>query len=286
MSDPSSGSLSAKPSDQPAESTQPENKPGRLTGKIRLAVDVAGLAVASGVLAWIYPPYGHAIKGAIDGLNPYLTLGAIVATAYFTKTLSDISDEQRKIADAQRIAMRQQVEWMEAADKRLGEQIKLARDEFDATHRPKLKVRNVTFRFPADGTGIEQRDRGQIEFYVVNVGSTYAIIIEVCVALDRERNPWPNQLIAGGPRYHLDLASSEHRILLHGESWIGKYRDEKLWSRLSPGPSDGLPPWHFVGYIRYTDARDTIRRVSFCLRYDNTTRRFVRVDDPDFAYDD
>ena len=101
--------------------------------------------------------------------------------------------------------------------------------------------------------------------------------------MHKERNPFPAQLIAGGPRFDPLNNSKERRVLTHGEAWVGTFPDSDLWEKLA-NPSS--PAWHFVGYIRYQDARGTMRRVGFCRRYDYSLRRFVLVDDPSFEYAD
>jgi hypothetical protein len=66
----------------------------------RSAIDLGGLYVAGWVLAKVYPAFGSFASDIFAGLGPFLTLAFIGATAWFTQTLSDSTNQIRDGADA------------------------------------------------------------------------------------------------------------------------------------------------------------------------------------------
>jgi len=43
---------------------------------------------------------------------------------------------------------------------------------------------------------------------------------------------------------------------------------------------------YFIGYIIYEDVLGGKRRMGFCRRYDETTERFITVNDPNYEYEE
>lgn len=81
----------------PAETNQ--QQPRRVF-PVRTALDLGLLYILGRLLAVTWPTFGEFAKAFFEGANPLLTTGAILATAWFTKTLWESTDEMRRGNDA------------------------------------------------------------------------------------------------------------------------------------------------------------------------------------------
>jgi hypothetical protein len=167
--------------------------------------------------------------------------------------------------------------------------IQLARDEFNATHRPEIRLKHIWL---ASGDGQEFIGRIKeglpitVRLDIVNVGSTDAFIdlinfVTVIIRLgDRlpQRPPYNEpkvlQFSIGGFRLEsgITLAHpvSDGRILTQKD-----LRDIQ----------SGAMRLYFVGTIDYWDASRKRRQTAFC-RYLGDDGRFHKEDDPDYEYQD
>lgn len=163
--------------------------------------------------------------------------------------------------------------------------IRLAREEFISTHRPKLIVRRIAINI--------SNDILEIEFVIANIGATSADIMEVSTNL---LLPDTRYFLPAIPPYgaSLDLPIT----LESGASVTHAHRatvDETtrfhFLSGYSPDePADfvhGSVPMIFFGFIAYKDQTIIRRRETAFLRtYDFTSKRFTTVNDPDYEYQD
>jgi hypothetical protein len=158
----------------------------------------------------------------------------------------------------------------------IGKSIDLARDEFNATHRPHLIVRDVCM------------DGNNIAYLLVNKGDAPAVIVESWIMAE--------SIQFGGVMR--PLRSSGHNELGQLSFAVGQIRD---LTYIIPGdPSvfihfhdakrkdrpEIFGDFHFTGTIIYTDSRGQQRRSVFRRRWDDIRKGFYRVDDPDQEYSD
>jgi hypothetical protein len=161
----------------------------------------------------------------------------------------------------------------------------LAKEEFIATHRPRLIVRSVTLLPPRHPSlPIEPGEPIQIEWAVVNVGNTPAKIIEGNATH-----------LVGGQSFNARTPYSSERNNMTGIALIpgGAYTfvlqadgvDVQNPAQLDIISRGGMVIY-FFGFIMYQDDIGNVRRTAFCRRYDPIVGRFRLVDDPDYEYTD
>jgi hypothetical protein len=157
------------------------------------------------------------------------------------------------------------------------DQIKLARDAFSATHRPRIVVRRMGVELVKDAPII-------VEFAIVNTGEEKVIKCNwntVIMLLN----------VAGGVHgqlhYETDTADFHNGPLSVGEG-TKKWIEDKT----SLAPSDFADiekkkvVLHVVGYVAYTDRAGVTRQTGFFRYYDAEKRRFHVIDDPEYEYQD
>ena len=157
-------------------------------------------------------------------------------------------------------------------------QIKLAREEFIATHRPKIILREVNF--------VE----GEIIYSLVNIGGSNAIIFESwffaeTLVIERGmRNP-----ISTG---HNDLGKKEFAPGQTREFTLPNADDSTFFmnfpnSRRIGGDTGGpFGDTYFVGAVLYADDLGNLRRSVFRRRWDDSKKGFYRTDNPEHEYAD
>ena len=157
------------------------------------------------------------------------------------------------------------------------DQIKLARDAFNATHRPRIVVRRMGVELVKNAPII-------VEFTVVNTGEEKVIKCNwntVIMLLN----------VAGGVHgqlhYETDTADFHDGPLSVGEG-TKKWIEDKT----SLAPSDFADiekkkvVLHVVGYVAYTDRAGVTRQTGFFRYYDADKQRFRVIDDPEYEYQD
>jgi hypothetical protein len=157
------------------------------------------------------------------------------------------------------------------------DQIKLARDAFNATHRPRIVVRRMGVELVKDAPII-------VEFTVVNIGEEKVIKCNwntVIMLLN----------VAGGVHgqlhYETDTADFHDGPLSVGE---GKKKWIQDKTNLEPSDFADIEKkkvvLHVVGYVAYTDRAGVTRQTGFFRYYDAEKRRFRVIDDPEYEYQD
>ena len=161
----------------------------------------------------------------------------------------------------------------------LGLQIMLARNEFDATHRPKLIVRRVS----ADCLKVGELPQAQ--FIIANVGGSAATLLEGNAALvfqrgsmlpaippdDGDHNRMPETIYRPGPgaptkAYRQTILSGEELAIVKDPASLG---------------------FCIAGYIKYRGRKNgPIYYTAFGRRYDPASERFAVLDDPNYEYSD
>jgi hypothetical protein len=168
-----------------------------------------------------------------------------------------------------------QIFFLRKADDRAAEagtvavqQIQLARDEFNATNRPKLVVRNVTFML----TGMATNPIGQsvvVSYELANIGGTPAIVVATEMSINYLNSgvlsmaSAPNIGDFAMPGQNIRLKAGEFR----DKCWYGNM-EARFDSEMVQEPEDERFGLFFCGHILYVDDGKTVRRTTFCRRYD------------------
>lgn len=167
----------------------------------------------------------------------------------------------------------------------------LAADEFIASHRPRLRVRNIVIT-NQDSWSERGHDYFPVgnaiagQFYVSNVGGSDATIIET-----RFQFIWPpdGRLPMRRPYEGEDGNTSVLPLkLAPGESGNGMI--PRGVGRDGENPDfhtvSGESGWRLyaMGWVIYEDGREVRRRTAFCRVFQNG--RFVAVNDPDYDHEE
>lgn len=169
------------------------------------------------------------------------------------------------------------------------ESVGLAKKEFAASHRPKLRVHEIfTERFgavfgPSTPQGFPMFRPGEPmkgELYVTNIGDTAATIIESNILVFLTEEPLPM-------RAPFEIATFQRPFraqrLEPGQTIEGRFVDVK-------GETANVDPRstqvYVMGQIGYQDDNSVPRRMLFCRQYDGMLRRFVAVDNADYERED
>jgi hypothetical protein len=175
--------------------------------------------------------------------------------------------------------------------------VRLGRDEFNASHRPKLRVRNIVVKPAAQGPGQMTLDpfhpgyhiSGQ--FFLSNIGDAAARITEShCEVYWGGINNvgWPDRLPMQRPYEGKDGNNPiAPQTLASGQAVTGLFFSEQPFPVLNwdPQKRSGL---FVMGWIEYLDERGIRRRTAFCREYleREGARRFYPVDDPDYEHEE
>ena len=159
--------------------------------------------------------------------------------------------------------------------------IRLARDEFVAAHRPKLRVRQ--FQWSLDDPE-KQGAAGNfhIRYTVANVGdadASHVVIeaafwIEVLPGLD---TPTPKR---DAP------ATRSIALLKAGASAPVEYSAPGLWGRVTIARTRGIWKVLFRGRVAYTDERGTRRETGFDRIFSAQNDLFIAVEGSEYAFED
>jgi hypothetical protein len=156
-------------------------------------------------------------------------------------------------------------------------QIRLARDAFSATHRPRLVVRRMGVELVKD-TPIT------VEFTIVNTGeekvtscnwNTVIMLLNVAGG------------VHGQLHYETDTADFHD-----GPLSVGEGMKKRIQDKTSLAPSDLADiekkkvVLHVVGHVAYSDRAGITRQTGFFRYYDAEKRRFRVIDDPEYEYQD
>lgn len=198
----------------------------------------------------------------IDQNNAAITAIATVFIAIFTTTLWRATTDQGRLTR---------------------ESIKLARDEFISTHRPKIVIHSVEFCYEV-GDGPDDVTAGAEVFYF-NAGITPASITEITIHVTRRTFPLQSGILAGGkqrlvPAGKIDGGGKGRIPVTTGI----KVEKERITQR--DGASERGRVLCF-GRIVYADDRGVRRETGFCRQLDVIGERWLPVENSaeyEYAY--
>jgi hypothetical protein len=169
------------------------------------------------------------------------------------------------------------------AAKAAEDQVKLARDEFNATHRPKIVLRELRFFEPT------ANQNAYVRFELVNAGSGTAILgsCEFEVSKDGGFQDFSNL------DRHTSFSGEELKVGERrpcSESSLIQYREfsnafASVFWKGSQDPKDALRIF-FIGRVKYFDGNRLVRQSAFYREYDFALERFRAGDDPEREYAD
>jgi hypothetical protein len=162
--------------------------------------------------------------------------------------------------------------------------INLARDEFMASQRPKIIVRELRMLPQNHNTTVATVE---VSYVVANTGASEAEIVESWIEIKDVRygllpplNPIEDEtpirkivIKAGANISRTQGSNVEHVSLQIGRMGAQRRHEEP-------------PELVFRGFVTYRDKNQITRRTAFYRRYDFKTMRFRIVDDPDYEYAD
>lgn len=157
-----------------------------------------------------------------------------------------------------------------------GRSVQLARNEFIATHRPKIIVRHVLL---ADhGDELAQRD-AQVDFVIANVGDTDATITRFYVQLyiQGELNPF-------FPRSPEFRRSDVNLRIAPGESVAVRRECDGKAAEWSTQIIDASGAAFIVGRIKYVGDDRIQREMGFCRQMDGRNVFWGSIENPEFEY--
>lgn len=158
-----------------------------------------------------------------------------------------------------------------------GQQIRLSREEFIATHRPDIILREPRFEWVGE--------KQIVRFFLVNRGDGAGTVIDSRIGLEHHEDIGPalNMLCNGSNDLgHIALASGEIREC----EWTVPGAIQ-LMRVAADEPTLGLlGAIYLMGSLDYVDGSGRRRRTVFCRKYDPRRRRFVPTGDPEHEYAD
>jgi hypothetical protein len=151
--------------------------------------------------------------------------------------------------------------------------VDLARQEFTATHRPKIIVHGMEVKLPGD-------ERRHVHFRYVNAGDTDAFITSIV-----SRILWTAKSMVPA-----DIEFSRHDVIKEpilvpsGKNGFAITPDGVDFVTLVRSGRGGHDTAFCVGVVVYRDTNDIERRTGFCRRYDSERERWLKVEDEDYEY--
>jgi hypothetical protein len=188
----------------------------------------------------------------IDQHNGFFAALAAIAVAAFTFTLWVSTDKQARLT---------------------AQNTKLAREEFIATHRPKIKIHAVEIT----RTEVDGDNRIGASILCFNVGESVAKNVEV------------RGEIFMGPRFAIDVQRPIVRRfpeVLSGQKFRAEMNSDWQVVYAAAGKRTGIH-CYCIGWIAYWDETGHRRETGFCFQteFSNEGDRWVSAGKPEYEYD-
>ena len=171
----------------------------------------------------------------------------------------------------------------------LSKSVKLSRDEFIASHRPKLIVRSVAIEFKGDDPATENAEPTKLIYTVANIGATPGTILRrnatVYTVFPGLVMPGSPRSLARSPPYNIYANMTDNSNIGSGEHY--DFTNENTLSREDWQALDFLGyVTYIIGFVTYQDANKRQFFTAFCREYHPATGRCVAIDDLDYEYQD
>ena len=168
--------------------------------------------------------------------------------------------------------------------------IKLARNEFISTHRPRLRVKNVVIDRPPKGEPLFKTGRvisGQLD--IINIGVNRALYHDGHCSVFCTREGLPMQRPFSEEQVNL---RPDKTTLWSGESVTVTFRSAATApEHIENAGSRVIHGWdvYVMGWVTYIDDATAVRRTGFCRKFKAShfgEGRFRAVKNPDYEYED
>lgn len=178
-------------------------------------------------------------------------------------------------------------------------QFQLARKEFLAAHRPKLRIRNIDIHPPSAcyimPNGVRAAASPTLplfapnnfvngQLYISNVGDSRAIITEAGCWVKWMQGTLP----MSRPYEGKDGNILGRRTLEAGEPYTITFSSDTLMGNEGEFVRQCSNDWYIyvMGWVEYVDKLNTRRRTAFCRAYRMPEGRFFAVTDPDYEHEE
>jgi len=203
----------------------------------------------------------------IDEHNGFVTAVATFTMAVFTGTLWLVTNKAVRVAQDQ---FRFDKEALKGSMDLAVAQIELARDEFDAAHRPRIITRSFE-RATSDG-------KAAVSFVFVNTGDIETKIAEIGTYVGDNSNP--------GKIFNIERSAFPKAVR------AGDRRSYFIVNDRMMGPIDtyGIRPGlegdqYLIGFIKYVSSERTFQ-TGFCRKFNRENGRWVRQTESEYEYVD
>jgi hypothetical protein len=173
---------------------------------------------------------------------------------------------------------------------------KTAQAEFVASHRPKLRIRNIVVNPPrtVDGRELALFAPGHVvsgQFFIANVGGSRADILDGHCTVFWSREGLPMRRPYEGGEDNLQAVG---RTLLSGQSTTALFRsdgpiDADVAQTVGRNIVQGFR-LYVMGWVTYADRNNDVWRTGFCREFMPTggfsLSRFFPVNDPDYEHEE
>lgn len=158
-------------------------------------------------------------------------------------------------------------------------QIKLGRDEFNATHRPRMLVQRV--RITDFGSVTFDEDPAKLCVILVNAGESDAFVTEWRASLYIQKDCTPFNPIF--PKTNFTVTRREFNFWFEPGQFEKADTTDKPLTEIA-ACREGKAVIYMIGYINYI-GRDGIKRnTGFCRRYRTDTGQWVTEKDSEYEY--
>jgi hypothetical protein len=233
--------------------------------------------------------YERIFEKPTDWLLALFTLFLVIYTRRLYQATADLRQSTDKLWEA---GERQIEAVQKNADRQFEitqQSIKLARDEFISTHRPRIILREAIIGAPLEGQPIS------VHFHLANVGETTGRIIRSSVKVEVVPRA-ARLLLHGSVETQYDLGevtlSPGTAILLKFEGQTPNWEPQRFAQKSYMTADGGAKLYrdatiHFFGQFIYVDQLGIWRRTAFRRELNPESQRFYRIpDEPDLDYRD
>lgn len=240
--------------------------------------------------------------GAISGAATVVIAGFTIALAISTRRLWNEAKTASRIALRSVRAATRSAKAAEIAARAAQYSADAAKSEFIASHRPKLRIRNVDVhqvlagdilpngsKPPALPVGpiFKPGDRVTGQLYISNVGDSAATVTEIGCWVKWMQSSLPMNRPYEGEDGNSD-ADVVGREMAAGQTAPIHFMSDTPMGAEGPLVRQYSDGWHIyvMGWVEYLDKLGTRRRTAFCREYRMPEGRFFAVSDPDYEHEE
>lgn len=157
--------------------------------------------------------------------------------------------------------------------------VDLMRKEYAATHRPKIRIRNVAVELgEIDWANADKLCQTKIDFFVVNYGESEATLINAQYSIVI------NEQLSMLPYYQSEFMSKFNRAALASGDSVRIAVTGKQYPLFAVFRNNH--PLSVIGYVDYKGVGGATYRTAFARHFDARNRYFVKVQNPDYEYEE